>query len=226
MYTLVIANKNYSSWSLRPWVLLKARGIAFEERLVPFPGGDSWEFFRKHSPNGRVPCLVDGGEAIWDSLAIVEYVAERHEGIWPADAAFRGWSRSAAAEMHSSFSTLRNMCGMNCALRVGLNERPAALQRDVARIAELWGEGLRRSGGPFLGGKQFGALDAFFAPVAFRAQSYALDFGTEGNAYVARLLAVPAMREWYQAALVEPWRDEEHEAEIRQYGTVMQDLRK
>ncbi|MBX3529913.1 MAG: glutathione S-transferase family protein [Rhizobiaceae bacterium] len=226
MYTLIIANKNYSSWSLRPWVLLKARGIPFEEKLVPFPGGDSFDYYRKHSPNGRVPCLIDGEVAVWDSLAIVEYVAERHPGVWPADPAFRAFSRSAAAEMHSSFSALRNMCGMSCGQRVTLKELPAGLKRDIARIAELWGEGLRRSGGPFLGGREFGGLDAFFAPVAFRAQSYGLDFGADGNAYVARILAVPAMREWYEAALVEPWRDEEHEAEVRQYGTVTQDLRK
>jgi glutathione S-transferase len=225
MYTLVIGNKNYSSWSLRPWVLLKARGIDFDERLVPFPGGDSFDFFRRHSPNGRVPCLIDGPDAIWDSLAIAEYVAERHPGAWPADARLRGWQRSAAAEMHSSFSTLRTMCGMNCGVRVSLNDRPAALLRDIARVAELWAQGLLRSGGPFLNGETFGVLDAFFAPVAFRAQTYALDFGPEGNAYVERLLAVPAMREWYAAALAEPMRDEEHEAELRLYGTVTQDLR-
>ncbi|MDO8875991.1 MAG: glutathione S-transferase N-terminal domain-containing protein, partial [Pseudolabrys sp.] len=101
--TLIIGNKNYSSWSLRPWVLLKARDIPFRETLVPFPGGDSFDFFRKWSPNGRVPCLIDGDRAVWDSLAIVEYVAERHPGAWPVDAAARAWARCASAEMHSSF---------------------------------------------------------------------------------------------------------------------------
>jgi glutathione S-transferase len=226
MYTLIIGNKNYSSWSLRPWVLLKARGIPFVEKLVPFPGGDSFDYFRKYSPNGRVPCLIDEGFAVWDSLAIVEYVAERHPGVWPADAKLRAFSRSAAAEMHSSFSMLRNMCGMSVGIRAELKDRPAALKRDIARIAELWGEGLALSGGPFLGGKEFGGLDAFYAPVAFRAQSYGLDFGAEGNAYVQRLLALPAMREWYDAGVAETFRDDEHEAEVRQYGRIVQDLRK
>lgn len=226
MYTLVIGNKNYSSWSLRPWVLMRARGIPFEERLVPFPGGDSFDHFRKHSPNGRVPCLIDDRFPVWDSLAIVEYLAERHENVWPDDARLRAFLRSASAEMHSSFSVLRDMCGMSCGQRVTLHERPAALDRDIARISELWSEALVRSGGPFLGGREFGGADAFFAPVAFRAQSYGLDFGTEGDAYVERLRALPSMREWYDAALAEPFRDDEHDAEVLKYGAVTEDFRR
>ena len=225
MYELVIGNKNYSSWSLRPWVLLKARGIPFRETLVPFPGGDSFDFFRKWSPNGRVPCLIDGDAAIWDSLAIVEYVAERHPGAWPADAAARAWARCASAEMHSSFQTLRDVCGMNCGVRVTLRERPAALARDLARIAELWNEGLSRFGGPYLAGREFTGVDAFFAPVAFRAQTYGLALEGAAADYVGRLLAEPAMRDWYAAALAETFRDAAHDAEIDDYGTVTEDLR-
>lgn len=225
MVELVVANRNYSSWSLRPWVLMRTLGIPFEETLVPFPGGDSHALYKPLSPNGRVPCLVDGDLRVWDSLAIVEYLAERHAGVWPADTAARAFARSAAAEMHSSFGTLRDVCTMNCGLRIRLHERSAALERDVARIAEIWTEGLARFGGPFLAGPAFTALDAFYAPVAFRAQTYGLIFGPEADAYAARLLALPAVREWYEAALAEPFREEGHEAEARAAGEWLEDFR-
>ena len=118
MYTLYIANKNYSSWSLRPWLLMRVLAIPFEERLTPFPTGSSWSLYRPFSPSGRVPCLIDDGWAVWDSLAIAEYLAERHAGVWPSDARARAWARSAAAEMHSSFTALRNTCPMSCGVRV------------------------------------------------------------------------------------------------------------
>jgi glutathione S-transferase len=225
MYELVIANKNYSSWSLRPWVLMRARGIPFTERLIPFPGGDSYAVYKAHTPSGRVPCLVDDGWKVWDSLAIVEYLAERHPGVWPADAKARAWSRSAAAEMHSSFQTLRDICTMNCGIRVALREKPPALQRDITRIGELWNEGLSRFGGPYLAGDEFTGADAFYAPVAFRGQTYGLTWGGDADAYADRLLAHPAMREWYEAALAEPWREKGHEDEARQYGEWTADLR-
>ncbi len=226
MYELYIANKNYSSWSLRPWVLMKAQGIPFTERLVPFDPGANYENFRKFSPSGRVPCLVDDGLPVWDSLAIVEYLAERHEGVWPADAKARAWARCAAAEMHSSFQALRNVCTMNCAVRVQLREWPAALERDIARVGELWSEGLSRFGGPYLAGDAFTAVDAFYAPVAFRAMTYALDFGGDAAAaYGERLLSEPAMREWYEAALAEKWRDADDEAATTAYGDITEDLR-
>jgi glutathione S-transferase len=225
MYTLVIGNKNYSSWSLRPWVLMRARAIPFEEKLIPFPGGDSYDFFRKVSPSGRVPCLIDDGTPIWDSLSIVEYLAERHPGVWAADAAARAWSRSAAAEMHSSFVALRSNCGMNCGLRVTLTERPPMLARDIARVGELWNEGLSRFGGPFLAGSEFTGVDAFYAPVVFRAQTYGLEFGGTADQWVKRMLAQPAMRQWYEAALAEPWREADHEEELRHRGNVTADLR-
>ncbi len=225
MYELLIANRNYSSWSLRPWLLMRARNIPFGERLLPFPGGDSYAFYKPHTPSGRVPCLRDGDVTVWDSLAIVEYLAERHEGVWASDSVARAWSRSAAAEMHSSFGALRDICTMNCGIRVALRERPAALERDVARIDELWNEGLARFGGPYLAGREFTGVDAFYAPVVFRAQTYGLEFSGEADAWRQRMLAHPAMREWYDAALSEPWREAGHEDEAKQYGEWTADLR-
>jgi glutathione S-transferase len=225
MYQLWIANKNYSSWSLRPWLLLRQLQIPFEEQLAPFAGNNNWDAFRKFSPTGRVPCLVDGDTTVWDSLAIVEYLAERHAGVWPAAAAVRAWARSAAAEMHSGFAALRSCCGMTCGLRVRLHEISPNLQRDLTRVAELWDEALQRFGGPFLAGPAFSAVDAFFAPVAFRVQTYSLELSLAANAYSARLLELPALKSWYQQALAEPWRDTDHDAAVRMHGTVLQDLR-
>jgi glutathione S-transferase len=225
MYTLYIANKNYSSWSLRPWVLLKTLGIPFEERLQVFREGSNWEPFRKFSPVGLVPCLHDGATVVWDSLAIAEYLAERHPGVWPADSPARAFARCAAAEMHSGFPVLRNICTMNCGLRIRLNEVSPALKRNVDRIGELFDDGLQRFGGPLLAGGSFTAVDAFYAPVAFRVQTYDLRLGGAANAYVRRLLALPTMQEWYAAALKETWREQAHEAEALEVGTVLQDLR-
>ena len=225
MYELVIANKNYSSWSLRPWLLMRALGIPFEERQIPFPGGDSRPTYLPYSPSGRVPCLMDGDVRVWDSLAIVEYLAERHAGVWASDATARAWSRSAAAEMHSSFGALRDICTMNCGIRVKLPGQTPALQADIARLAELWGEGLSRFGGPWLAGADLTAVDAFFAPVAFRAQTYGLVFGRAADAFVRRLLDHPAMRDWYDAALAETWREPGHEDEARRSGEWTADLR-
>ena len=224
MYTLHIGNKNYSSWSLRPWTLMTELGIAFDERLHVFGPGFAGEM-EGQSPTRRVPALHDGKRVVWDSLAIVEYLAERHAGVWPADADARAWARSAAAEMHSAFQALRNACGMNCGIRVKLNGMPEPLKKDIARIAELWAEGLARFGGPFLAGREFGAVDAFYCPVAFRVQSYGLELPEPAAAYARRLLAAPSMKRWYEAALAEPWRDPEYEAEIAQVGKVVQDLR-
>ncbi|WP_421950781.1 glutathione S-transferase family protein [Pelagibacterium sp.] len=225
MYALYIANKNYSSWSLRPWVLLKTLGIAFDERFVPFLQGSSYEEFRKFSPTGLVPCLVDGDLTVWDSLAITEYVAEDHSRVWPADRAARAWARSATAEMHSGFSSLRNICGMNVGVRVRMHEISAGLQANLDRIDELWNEGLSRFGGPFLAGTTFTAVDAFFCPVAFRIQTYGLKLSDTSLAYVERLLELPAMKEWYEAGLAETIRDEPHDAEIGLAGTLVEDLR-
>lgn len=225
MLTLFIANKNYSSWSLRPWVLMSELGIPFEEMLVPFGQGSNWHAFRKFSPSGRVPCLHDGDAVVWDSLAIAEHLAENHPAVWPSDPAARSWARSAAAEMHAGFAALRNRCGMSCGVRVRLRETEPALKADIERIGELWCEGLTRFGGPFLAGKAFTAADAFFAPVAFRVQTYGLELPDAAADYARRLLALPSMRRWYDAALAETWRDEAHEEETRLNGEILEDLR-
>ena len=225
MYALYIANKNYSSWSLRPWVLMTTLGIAFEERLQVFRDGSNWQPFRHFSPAGLVPCLHDGATVIWDSLAIIEYLAERHAGVWPADNAARAFARCASAEMHAGFPVLRNICTMNCGLRIRLHEIQPALQGNLDRLGELWNEGLQRFGGPFLAGGEFTAVDAFYAPVAFRAQTYDLRFSGGATSYVSRLLAVPAMRSWYDAALKETWREQAHEFEARNAGIILQDYR-
>lgn len=225
MYELIIGNKNYSSWSLRPWVLMKALGIPFKETLKVFQPTSSWEAFREFSPTGRVPVLNDGEISIWESLAIVEYLAERHDGVWPADPVARAWARSAAAEMHAGFSTLRNICTMNCGIRVVLKETPKALEADIARFTELWNDGLKRFGGPFLAGDKFTAVDAFFAPVAFRVQTYGLVLDPASQDYVDLLLRQPATQEWYEAGLKETFREPVHEEEARAAGTWTADLR-
>lgn len=225
MYQLFIANKNYSSWSLRPWVLMKELGIAFTERFVAFESSGSYTKFRDFSPTGKVPCLQDRDTTVWDSLAIAEYLAERHSSVWPKDTGARAWARSASAEMHSGFSALRNQCTMNCGIRVRLFESPPALLSDVSRLSELWGDGLKRFGGPFLAGKQFTAVDAFFAPVAFRIQTYGLQLEPAASEYAARLLGLPSMKEWYSSALKETERDWPHEEEAKKLGTWLEDLR-
>jgi glutathione S-transferase len=225
MYDLYIANKNYSSWSLRPWVVLRELNIAFKEHLIPFGQLSQWQSFRRISPSGKVPCLVDGERVVWESLSIIEYLAERHAGVWPGEAGARAWARSAAAEMHSAFAELRNRCSMTCGVRVRLNEFPAGLERDLARLGGLWNDGLDRFGGPFLAGESFTAVDAFFAPVVFRVQSYGLQLDPACAAYAARLLALRSMTQWYDDALKERWRDEPHEAEMFQLGAVLEDLR-
>ncbi len=222
MFTLYIANKNYSSWSLRAWVLMRELGIPFEEKL--FPLGDA--AVKEFSPSGRVPCLVDGGTTVWDSLAIAEYLAEQFPKVWPADAVARAWARSAAAEMHSGFMDLRSTCSMNCGIRVRIDNFPAGVLADVARLDELWNDGFNRFGGPFLAGTAFTAVDAFYAPVAFRIQSYGPKMSARSLEYVNRLVALPSMKEWYAAALKEPWRNAEYEKAILQVGTLLADYRR
>jgi glutathione S-transferase len=225
MYDLYISNKNYSSWSLRPWVLMRELEIAFREHLVPFGEESSWQRYRTISPSGKVPCLVDGDTVVWDSLAITEYLAERHAVVWPAEARARAWARSASAEMHSGFGELRNQCSMSCGIRIRLHEIPAALARDIGRLIDLWNDGLRRFGGPFLGGAKFTAVDAFYAPVAFRIQTYGLALSTGAAAYADRLLKTHSMREWYTAALKETLRDQPHEDDAPRVGRILEDLR-
>lgn len=225
MIELHIANKNYSSWSLRPWVLLRELEIPFEERLHPFAPDSDWSAFRALSPSGKVPCLVDGGLVVWDSLAIAEYVYERHPRVWPSDVAARAFARCAAAEMHSGFGTLRSVCSMNCGVRMRQHAFSPALKSELSRLAALWIDGLARFGGPFLAGPTFTAADAFFTPVAFRVQSYDLPLPAPALAYAERLRALPSMRAWYEEALREPWRDLSHEEECLGHAALVEDLR-
>lgn len=224
-YTLITANRNYSSWSLRPWLLMKVLGIPFAERIEPFAKPDNYADFRAFSPSGQVPVLLDGDRTVWDSFGIVLYLAERHQDIWPRDEAARAWAICAAAEMHGGFGALRNDCTMNVGVRVALRAPSPALERQVARIGELWAEGLSRFGGPWLAGPEFSAVDAFYAPVAFRVRTYGLDVGTAGAAWVAHILNHPAMREWESVALTESWRETAHEAELAAAGTISADFR-
>ena len=225
-YTLVTANRNYSSWSLRPWVLMRALGIAFEDRIEPFLAPENYDAFRLFSPTGQVPVLIDGERTVWDSLGIALYLAERHDGVWPSDGDARAWAVCAAAEMHGGFAALRNERTMNVGVRVDPVRGSDALDRNVARVTELWAEGLDRFGGPWLAGADFTAVDAFFAPVAFRVRTYGIDVGPQGLAWAERILAHPAMREWEDAALAETWREAGHEAELAASGSITADFRR
>jgi glutathione S-transferase len=222
---LYIANKNYSSWSLRPWVLMRQLQIPFTERLMPFAGDATPAIYRTFSPSGKVPCLAHGEIVVWDSLAIFEYLAELHPQVWPAQATARAWARCASAEMHAGFSHLRSICTMNCGLRVSMAGIIPELQADLDRIDDLWNQGLERFGGPFLAGNEFTAVDAAFAPVAFRIQTYDLPMSGAALEYVHLLLDLPAMGEWYEAALQEEWRDDAHEQEARLAGEWLEDFR-
>lgn len=223
--TLITANRNYSSWSLRPWLLMKALGIPFEDRIEPFLHADNHAAFRGFSPTGQVPVLIDGDRTVWDSLGIALYLADRFPRLWPANEAARAWAMSAACEMHGAFAALRNDCTMNVGVRVTPRPASRGLRRDVDRIGELWAEGLARFGGPWLAGADFTAVDAFYAPVAFRVRTYGLDVGEPGAAWVATVLAHPATRDWEAAALTETWREDAHEAELTAAGTITADYR-
>ena len=225
-YTLVTANRNYSSWSLRPWLLMTALEIVFEDRIEPFLTPVNYDAFRAFSPTGQVPVLIDGTRTVWDSLGIVLYLAERHDGVWPAGEEARAWAICAVAEMHGGFSALRNERTMNVGVRVDAAAGSAALDRDVARMTELWAEGLDRFGGPWLAGADFTAVDAFYAPVAFRVRTYGIDVGPAGLAWVERIIAHPAMRDWEATALAETWREESHEADLAACGSITADFRR
>jgi glutathione S-transferase len=228
-YTLITANRNYSSWSLRPWLLMAALDIPFEDRIEPFTKPDNYEDFRKFSPTGQVPLLLarePGGERrVWDSLGITMYLAERHGGVWPEEPEARAFAQCVVAEMHGGFGALRNDCTMNVGVRVAPKPTSPALQRNIARVREIFEEGLERFGGPWLAGAAFTAADAFYAPVAWRIRTYGLDVG-KGQEWVDRVIAHPAMQEWERQALAEDWREESHEAEMAGAGTVTADYRR
>ena len=198
-YTLLIGNKNYSSWSLRPWLLLRAFGVPFTEERHVF---DTPEFAteitsRKRSPNGRVLVLLDGDIKVWDSLAIAEYLAERHVGMWPTEALARAHARCACAEMHSGFQALRNWMPMNVRRSYPVAIPREDVQKDVDRVQALWGEARTQFGsdGAFLYGK-FSVADAYFAPVVFRFSTYDVKRNAVVDAYVQAMLTHPSMQQW------------------------------
>jgi len=203
---LVIGNKNYSSWSLRPWLLLSHLAIPFEEEKLSFNDPEFKLRVGRYSPVGKVPVLIDGDVVIWDTLAIVEYLAETfpERGIWPGDRVARARARSISAEIHAGFSALRNLLPMNCELKVDWVPRDLRVQRDIARIIESWSDCRARfgAGGPFLFGA-FSAADAFYAPVVRRFLGFDVKLPEVAAKYVATMDALPAMRAWVAAALAE-----------------------
>jgi glutathione S-transferase len=213
MLTLYIGNKNYSSWSMRPWVLLKQGNIRFEEVRVRFDSFDAGSQFKSTvnaiTPTGKVPVLVDEGLAVWDTLAIAEYVAEQYPQakLWPADRAARARARSLCAEMHAGFTQLRSHCPMN--IEASLPDIGALIWRDqagvrgdVARIVAMWSALLAEHGGPMLFGA-FSVVDAYYAPVAMRLRTYSLPVPPEITAYIERLCALPGVKAWIDEALAE-----------------------
>ena len=213
MFKLYIGNKNYSSWSMRPWVLLKQAGIPFEEVMVRFDSFAADSSFKKTinavTPTGKVPVLLDGDLVVWDTLAIAEYVAEQFpdKTLWPGDKTARARARSVCAEMHSGFTGLRSHCTMN--IEASLADAGAliwrdqgAVRADVARLVAMWQELLNQHGGPLLFG-HFTIADAYFAPVCMRLKTYALPLPASITAYVARICALPGVRAWIDAAVAE-----------------------
>jgi glutathione S-transferase len=205
---LVIGNKNYSSWSMRPWLALRANNIPFEEIFIPLYTDDPADKDRilGFTRSGKVPCLIDGDVTVWDSLSIIEYLAERfpQAKLWPEDRAMRAHARSISAEMHSGFLPLRGECGMNLHRPIGSVALSADARANVARIDQIWSECRARHGksGPFLFGA-FGAADAMFAPVVHRFRTYAIDVSPAAKAYMETMLAQPAFVEWTKAGLAE-----------------------
>jgi glutathione S-transferase len=222
MYRLITANRNYSSWSLRAWLLMRMLDIPFEDEVVGFTSSGNYDDFRKFSPSGTVPCLIHGDRTVWDSLGITLYLAERHAGVWPEDEEAKAWAQCVAAEMHAGFVSLRRRCPMNVGVRVERLPDTPGLTRDVARFSELVEEGIRRFGGLFLAGRAFSAADAFYAPVAFRVRSHGLEVGPAAEAWVERMLALPLMREWERMALNEAWADD---SELERCGRIIADYR-
>ncbi len=208
MLTLVIGNKNYSSWSLRPWLALKQAGIPFEEAMVDLYAPDAKAQLARHSPSSRVPALIDGALTVWDSIAICEYAAEIEPALWPQDRAARATARAVSAEMHSGFAALRSNMPMDCQARLPGAGRTPESEKDIARIAALWEEcrGRHGAGGPFLFGR-FSIADAMYAPVVWRFRSYGVELPAIARDYADTMEALPAMQHWLAAALAEPAKE-------------------
>lgn len=214
---LIIGNKNYSTWSLRPWIAMTVAGIPFEEQVVPFGSDDFKRVVPGQSGNGLVPLLIDGDIRVWESLAILEYLAEKFPDavLWPRDTGARAYARAIANEMHAGFRAMRGDMPMNIARRVMKRPPLPAVEADVRRIDAIWAECRKRygAGGPFLFGARFTNADAMYAPVASRFRTYAVDLSPESAAYRDAILALPAYKAWAAAGLAEPWLVEEDEVD-------------
>jgi glutathione S-transferase len=206
--TLIIGNKNYSSWSLRAWLAMRVAGIAFDEKVIPLYEPGSREQVLKYSPAGKVPVLIDGDVHIWESLAIIEHLAEKfpEARLWPPEAGARSHARVVASEMHAGFGALRRACPMNLWLPVKPRPQSDEVMADVARIEALWSDCRARFGrsGPFLFGA-FCAADAMYAPVVARFHNYGIPVGAGTRAYMDAVMALPAWTAWRDAAFKEPW---------------------
>jgi glutathione S-transferase len=215
---LIIGNKNYSSWSFRPWIAMKTLGIAFDEIVIPFGTPIGNPDFKKqlaaYTPAGLVPVLVDGDTHVWETLAIMEYLAEKFpdKGLWPASAKARAEARALSSEMHAGFAALRAECAMNIRRPVRKRDLSAAAQVNVKRIEEIWTGCRARRGGPFLFGR-FGAADAMYAPVVARLNTYGIEIGRDALRYMEVMMALPAWAEWRAASIAEPWIVPEDEAD-------------
>ena len=205
---LIIGNKNYSSWSFRPWIAMKAAGIAFDETVISLNAPDFKAHVSPHSGTGKVPVLIDGDVRVWESLAILEYLAEKFPAakLWPSDPAARAHARAIASEMHAGFVPLRRLCPMNIWRPVKTRELTDEAAANVRRIDTMWADCRTRFGvgGPFLFGT-FGAADAMYAPVVSRFHTYGVAVGTASRGYMDAMMALPAWKDWTAAALQEPW---------------------
>jgi len=204
---LYIGNKNYSSWSMRPWVAMKAAGIPFDEVVIPlYTGAADKQRILDVTPSGKVPALVDGDVTVWDSIAIIEYLAEKfpQADLWPKDSAARAHARAISAEMHGGFGPLRKECGMNIHRPIRAKELSDDAKDNIARVQEIWIECRKRygAGGPFLFGT-FGAADAMYAPVVHRLRTYAIDVKPEVRAYMDAMWSHPAFAAWTAGGLAE-----------------------
>lgn len=220
MVDLYIGNKNYSSWSLRAWLLMKHFGLPFTEHMVSVAGRDYNATLKPLAGNARVPCLHDDGFQVWESIAIAEYLAERHPQMWPADAKARARARSISAEMHAGFTSLRTAMPMN--LKFKLKGKPASpdVQRDIDRVVEIWEEARTQfatGDGPYLFGA-FSVADAMYAPVVWRLHIYNVSLPPVAAAYSEAMRAHPAMREWYAAGIRESEAHAHYDALADEYG--------
>lgn len=215
MLHLVVANKLYSSWSLRPWLVLKAFGIPFTETVIPLRLPETKAAILKFSPSGKLPVLIDGPITVWESLAIIEYLAEKFQehAIWPRDIGARAEARAISSEMHGGFMALRQACPMHLGKRFKTPALSEDARANVARIETLWREtrGDFAKGGPYLFGA-FTAADAMYAPVVTRLDSYQISVAKDTRAYMDAILSHPAFLEWRDAGRAEPWRINDYEA--------------